>query len=131
MNRRPHILSSLATALAIAVALSAISTLSPRAIAQGKTESACVSCHSARAQSQPRTPMGRALALSGANPVLKDNPKLTVRKGPYTYVVETHGDVSTYNVSDVSRTISIPIHWNFGEGAQTWVLDHDGHRYES
>jgi hypothetical protein len=73
--------------------------------------------------------MGRALAFPGANPVLKENPKLTVRKGPYAYTVETHatqthGDESTYNVSDGTRTISIPIHWNFGEGAQTWVLDH-------
>ncbi len=34
-------------------------------------------------------------------------------------------------VSDGTRTISIPIHWNFGAGAQTWVLERDGHRYES
>src|SRR5579863_912196 len=128
MNLRPHILSPLRSA---AVAIAALTVLSPRAVAQGKTESACVSCHSARSQSQPRTPMGRALALPGANPVLKENPKLTVRKGPYTYTVETHGDESIYNVSDGTRTISIPIHWNFGEGAQTWILDHDGHRYES
>ncbi len=72
--------------------------------------------------------MGRALALPGANPVLKENPKLTVRKGPYTYTVETHGDESTYSVSDGTRTISVPIHWNFGAGAQTWVLDRDGHQ---
>jgi len=75
--------------------------------------------------------MGRALALSGANPVLKENPKLTVRKGPYTYTVETHGDESTYSVSDGTRTISVPIHWNFGAGAQTWVLERDGRQYES
>ena len=50
--------------------------------------------------------MGRALALPGANPVLKDNPKLTVRKDPYTYTVETHGDESTYSVNDGTRTIS-------------------------
>ncbi len=58
--------------------------------------------------------MGRAMALPGANPVLKENPKLTVRKGPYTYTVETHGEESTYSVSDGTRTISVPIHWNFG-----------------
>jgi hypothetical protein len=128
IRRRPHILSPLAS-LAISIAL--ISTISPRAAAQGKTESACVSCHGARAQSQPRTPMGRALALPGANPVLKDNPKLSVRKGPYTYTVETHGDESTYSVTDGPRTISVPIHWNFGAGAQTWVLERNGHQYES
>jgi hypothetical protein len=125
---RPHILSPLA---AILVGIAAVSALGPRANAQGKTESACVSCHRARAESQPRTPMGRAMALPGANPVLVENPKLTVRKGPYTYVVETHGGESTYSVSDGTRTITLPIPWNFGEGAQTWVLERDGHRYES
>jgi len=105
--------------------------LAPRSGAQGKTESACVSCHRARSETQPQTPMGRALALPGANPVLRDIPKLTVRKGPYNYTVETHGGESTYSVSDGTRTISIPIHWNFGAGAQTWVLERNGRRYES
>jgi cytochrome c554/c'-like protein len=130
MPFRPHVLSSLAGTLIC------VAAISPAASAQGKTEAACVSCHRARSESQPRTPMGRALALPDANPVLKDNPKLTVRKGPYTYTVETHsvenhGDESTYSVSDGTRTISVPIHWNFGEGAQTWVLDYNGRRYES
>lgn len=129
MIRPPrHILRPLA---GLAISIAAISSSSPWAAAQGKTETACVSCHSARSQSQPRTPMGRALALPGANPVLKDNPKLAVRKGPYTYTVETHGDESTYSVSDGTRTISVPIHWNFGAGAQTWVLERNGHQYES
>src|ERR1700682_4007944 len=122
---RPHILSPYAGILIC------VATISPGARAQGKTESACVSCHRADSESQPRTPMGRALALPGANPVLRENPKLTVRKGAYSYTVETHGPESTYSVSDGTRTISIPIHWNFGAGAQTWVLERDGHRYES
>jgi mono/diheme cytochrome c family protein len=96
-----------------------------------KPEAACVSCHRARAESQPQTPMGRAMALTGANPVLKDNPNLTVQKGPYTYRVETHGAESTYSVSAGGNTITVPIHWNFGAGAQTWMLDHNGKRYES
>jgi len=126
MIRRPrHILSPLAGIL-ISVAAAA-----PCANAQGKTESACVSCHRAPSESQPRTPMGRALALPGANPALRNEPKLTVRKGPYTYTVETHEDQSTYSVSDGTRTITVPIHWYFGAGAQTWVLERDGHRYES
>ena len=129
MNRlRPHILSPLIGTL---ICIAAISALGPWANAQGKTESACVSCHRARAESQPRTPMGRALALPGANPVLVENPKLTVRKGPYIYTVETRGTESTYSVSDGTRTITLPIPWNFGEGAQTWVLERNGRRYES
>jgi hypothetical protein len=125
---RPHILSPLA---GILICIAAISALCPWAGAQGKTESECASCHRARAESQPRTPMGRALALPGANPVLVENPKLTVRKGPYTYIVETREGKSTYSVSDGARTINLPIPWNFGEGAQTWVLERNGHRYES
>src|ERR1700686_621393 len=125
IQRQPHILRPLAAILV------GIAALAPWAGAQGKTESACVSCHRARSESQPQTPMGRALALPGANPVLRDIPKLTVRKGPYNYTVETHGGESTYNVSDGTRTISIPIHWNFGAGAQTWVLERNGRRYES
>jgi hypothetical protein len=124
-RNRLFTLSSLA---AILISVGAI------AWAQGapvKPEAACVSCHRARSESQPQTPMARALQLPGANPTLKDHPKLTTRKGDYSYTVETHGDDSTYSVSDGTRTISIPIHWNFGEGAQTWVLERDGHRYES
>jgi Cytochrome c554 and c-prime len=75
--------------------------------------------------------MARALVLPGSNPVLKANPKLSVRKGAYTYTVETRGDDSTYSVTDGTRTISIPIRWNFGAGAQTWMLEREGHRYES
>src|SRR5271169_4989657 len=128
IRTRQHILSPLA---GILICLAAIAAFCPRAIAQGKTESACVSCHRERSESQPRTPMGRALALPGANPVLKDIPKLTVRKGPYTYTVETHAGESTYSVSDGTRTIRVPIHWNFGAGAQTWVVERDGQQYES
>jgi Cytochrome c554 and c-prime len=128
IRTRQPILSPLAGAL---ICVAAVFALSPRAVAQGKTESGCVSCHRARAESQPRTPMGRALALPGANPVLKEIPKLTVRKGLYTYSVETHAGESTYGVSDGARTISVPIHWNFGAGAQTWVLERNGQQYES
>lgn len=100
-------------------------------VAKTATESACVSCHRERSETQPQTPMGRAMALTGANPVLRDNPTLTVRKGPYTYTVETRGPKSTYSVSDGTKTIAIPIRWNFGAGAQTWMLDYNGRRYES
>lgn len=75
--------------------------------------------------------MGRALQLPGANSVLKANPKLTFRKGAYTYAVETDGDQSTYSVTDGTKTISLPIRWGFGAGAQTWVLERDGNFYES
>ena len=75
--------------------------------------------------------MGQALQLPGADPTLKANPKLMARKGIYTYTVETHGDKSTYSVSDGMRTITLPIHWNFGARAQTWFLEYHDRLYES
>src|ERR1700685_4410736 len=97
------------------------------------TLSASASLSSPRAQpiDQPLTPMGRALMLPGTNPVVKDHPKLTVRKGDYSYTVETHGDNTTYSVTDGARTISIPVRWSFGLGGQTWILEHDGALYEN
>jgi hypothetical protein len=75
--------------------------------------------------------MGSALQLPGANPTLKANPRLVTRKGPFTYTVESHGDKSTYDVTDGTRTISLPIQWSFGVGAQTWVFEREGKFYES
>ena len=80
---------------------------------------------------QPLTPMGLALALPGKNPMLETHPKLTVRKGAYTYAVETRGSDSTYTVTDGVHTISSPVLWSFGAGAQTWVLVREGRFYES
>ena len=104
------------------------------ALAQGpqnSSASACARCHVSQAATQPSTPMGRALELPEANSVLKANPKLTFRKAGYSYLVENAGDKSTYTVSDGSNSLSLPIRWNFGEGAQTWVLEHQGQFYES
>jgi hypothetical protein len=91
----------------------------------------CASCHSDKGAMQPQTPMGRAMQLPGDNRQLAAHPKLTVRKGDYTYTVETHGSESIYTVSDGTNTMSLPIRWGFGAGAQTWVLEIDGHLYES
>ena len=126
MKLRLYILSALAVLLFSGAAITASSGTLP-----AKPEAACVSCHRERSETQPQTPMGRAMALTGANPVLQNNPKLTVRKGPYSYTVETHGAESNYSVTDGTRTITVPIHWNFGAGAQTWMLEYNGRRYES
>lgn len=98
---------------------------------QSAPDSACANCHAAQAATQPKTPMGRALELSGNDPTLRDHPKLTFHKDAYTYTVETHDDKSTYSVTDGVHTVSLPIRWNFGYGAQTWFLERDGEYYES
>lgn len=126
--------SFLSQSLLLGVLLALLSAInSPVAQAQagpGTTASACAGCHRSKASTQPLTPMGRALLLPNEEATLKANPKLTFHKGDYTYTVETAGDNSIYSVTDGKRTISSPIRWNFGNGAQTWVFERDGQWYE-
>jgi hypothetical protein len=98
---------------------------------QNNSAAACLHCHAAQATSQPQTPMARAVQLAGANPILASHPKMTFRKGAYSYTVETVGDHSTYSVTDGAKTISVPIRWGFGTGGQTWVLERQGKLYDS
>jgi hypothetical protein len=91
----------------------------------------CTSCHRDQAAVQTATDMGRALLLPEANTVLKEHPKLTLRRGDYTYTIETRDSQSTYTVTDGKDAISIPIRWAFGDRSQTWVLEQDGRLYES
>ncbi|HUC28821.1 MAG TPA: multiheme c-type cytochrome [Candidatus Acidoferrum sp.] len=94
-------------------------------------QSPCARCHQAQTLHQAQTPMGRALLPAGENPLFKANPKLAVRKGSFTYTVETHGDNTTYTVSDGSRSVSVPIRWTFGLRMQTWIIEQNGNYYES
>jgi len=110
--------------------LISMAAASPWAGAQTRTETACVSCHRSQSETQPQTPMAHALEFPSSDPTLQANPKLTVRKGAYTYTVETKGATSTYSVTDGSRTITLPIRWSFGEGSQTWVFEREGNWYE-
>jgi len=98
---------------------------------QSLAASACAGCHRDQSIDQPQTPMGRALELPGDNPTLKENPRLTFHKGAYSYTVETHDDNTIYSVTDGTKTISLPVHWSFGKGAQTWFLERNGEYYES
>src|ERR1700683_2749101 len=119
---RPLLFSAI---LFIAITLPASAQTQP-----ANSASTCLSCPRPQTVDQPSTPMGRALMLPGTNPVVKDHPKLIVRKGDYSYTVETRGDATTYSVTDGTRTISIPVRWSFGLGGQTWILEHDGELYE-
>ncbi len=56
---------------------------------------------------------------------------MTFHRGAYSYTVETIGDKSTYTVTDGTHTVSLPIHWSFGTGGQTWVLERQGKFYNS
>jgi hypothetical protein len=74
--------------------------------------------------------MRHALESAGADPVLDTHPKLSVTLGPYTYTVLTKDGESTYTVSDGTDSMTLPIHWMFGQHTQTWVLEKDGNLYE-
>lgn len=91
----------------------------------------CATCHTQQTSTQPATSMGRALQPVSSDPLFHTHPKMTVRKGVYTYVVETRGEETTYSVTDGVTTISVPVHWVFGAGSQTFVLERNGHYYES
>ena len=95
-----------------------------------KENSECGGCHRGQAM-QPETPMGNALEPAHANPVLDAHPRLTYHMGAYTWTVETRNGASTYTVTDGVRTLSLPIEWAFGAGAQTWVFEQNGKFYES
>ncbi|HKW17273.1 MAG TPA: multiheme c-type cytochrome [Terriglobales bacterium] len=75
--------------------------------------------------------MARALQAPETDPTLTSHPRLTFQKFGYTYTVQTTGGESTYSVTDGQQTITLPIRWNFGEGAHTWVFERDGAFYES
>lgn len=75
--------------------------------------------------------MGRGMQWPQNNPLFKAHPALKFTKGEYTYTVETKGNRTTYSVTDGTRTITLPVHWSFGKGAQTWVLEKDGELLES
>ena len=91
----------------------------------------CATCHAGVASSFKNAPMRHAMEPDGANPLLNAHPDITSQLGAYTYRVQTRGAHSTYSVSDGKDTLTLPIHWIFGQHTQTWVLEKDGHFYES
>jgi hypothetical protein len=124
---RPLILKALPILLLILI----VQAGSHAQVSHGNIASSCTNCHAAQSADQPQTPMGRALQFSETDPLFNTHPVLTFRKGPYTYTVETKENNKIYSVTDGTRTISLPIPWSFGQGAQTWVLEVNGELYES
>lgn len=122
----------------IAIGFSALPWIppgSPLALAkqheQPQTAPTCATCHAGVANSFKSAPMRHAMEPDGANPLLMAHPDITAQLGAYTYGVQTRDGHSTYTVSDGRDTLTLPIHWIFGQHTQTWVLEKDGHYYES
>jgi hypothetical protein len=98
--------------------------------AQTQAGTGCAGCHRGAAM-ETATPMAHAVELPEANPVLAEHPSLHFHSGAYTWTVETKKGQSTYSVTDGKSTLTLPIHWAFGAGAQTWVFERNGKFYES
>ncbi len=123
-------------ALLAVAALLCASAISRKVFAEpsGQQTSAqvtCATCHAGVANSFRNAPMRHAMEPDGANPLLVAHPDITAQVGAYTYKIQTRNGHSTYSVSDGTGTLTLPIHWIFGQHTQTWVLEKDGHFYES
>ncbi|HEY2972122.1 MAG TPA: multiheme c-type cytochrome [Pyrinomonadaceae bacterium] len=96
-------------------------------------DQACGECH--RRAFTPFAKTGMALAMEPIpdSKVLSENPKLSVRIGPYSYEIIRDGEQSLYTVTDGKEKISVPIEYAMGQGrmGQTYVLLRDGKFYES
>ena len=88
----------------------------------------CARCHR-EARGFSETAMARALVPAAESAILKANPKLTARIGPYSYEIAG----STLVVSDGKANFRAPLEWAFGEGkvGQTYLYRVNGAWYES
>ena len=113
--------------------------IAPRATWRGGKDAkytgpqACAKCHQEESRMQHATAMGRALEPVATSQLLRANPRLTFRAGPYTYQIIRRGEESLYTVTDGKQTFSEPILYSFGQGkaGQTYVFRHEGSFYES
>jgi len=98
-------------------------------------DNACETCHLAEAATQRETLMSKALRWPGASEVLRQNQRLTFRKGRHLYEVRREGDSEVYSVSDGQRTIVVPIvaavGYGLGAVGQTFLLQYQGFLFES
>src|ERR1044072_6482083 len=72
-------------------------------------DQACAECH--KQAFAPFANNGMALAMEpiAESTVLKENPKLTLQLGPYSYEIKRDGQRSFYSVTDGKDTMSVPI----------------------
>jgi len=79
-------------------------------------ESVCTQCHSKHMAKQRSTAMAKALESVTNCEILRSHPRLTFRKGVYSYEIVRQGNRSLYKVNDGVTTIAEPILWCFGRG---------------
>lgn len=93
----------------------------------------CAACHPAQSRAHWKTLMALTMASPTEAPLLRANPDLSWKSGPYSYRIFREGDRPVYSVTDGRNTISSPILWALGEGktGQTYIVEHEGRLYES
>jgi hypothetical protein len=96
-------------------------------------EQSCAKCHEQESRSQHATGMGRALETAAESRILRANPRMSFRFGPYTFQITRDGERSIYSVTDGKETVSEPILYSFGQGkaGQTYVFRRNGSFHES
>ena len=119
------------TALLVAWLFTLAARPAPAQPAKPPAAVTCATCHHGVTSAFTTAPMRHAMEPQGRNPALDSHPDLGVTIGDYTYKVQTKDGNSTYTVSDGTGSMTIPIRWIFGQNSQTWVLEKDGHYYES
>lgn len=107
----------------------------PTRVPEGTTfagDQACAQCHAAYVRNQEKAPMARAMEMVAEAGILRANPRLSFREGPYSFSISRQGVQSIYSVTDGKETISVPIGYVFGQGkaGQTYVFDYEGAMYE-
>ncbi len=130
-NARPNMTTGAAAVGAVVCLLSTTHAAIAQHVKSLSAPVTCATCHSGVTTSFATAPMRHAMESPGTDPVLNQHTDLTTEIGGYTYTVETRSGQSTYTVSDGSGTLTLPIKWIFGQHSQTWVLEKDGHYYES
>ena len=93
----------------------------------------CAQCHTSEAATQPETAMAHAGKLASDSEVLRANPDMSARIGPYSYRIQLQAGRATYSVSDGTQTISVPLLLAVGDGVggQTYVFERNGGYWES
>jgi len=124
---------ALPRAAVILAACAAVAALAaPQAAAQApKPAVTCATCHAAVVASYSHAGMRHAMEPAGSNPVLDTHGTLAGQVGKYAYTVQKKDGQALYTVTDGSDSMTLPIRWMFGQHSQTWVLEKDGHLYES
>lgn len=93
----------------------------------------CGECHASKVKTHSATMMGQALEGGGSSLILKANPHLSFKSGPYLIEIITEKEKSIYKVSNGREVVVVPILYSFGQGhaGQTYVLDYKGALHES